>query len=224
MRPADETILVPEPGAPTRRHAAGEDPAKRDQILEGARRVFMEQGYDVASMNDICRAAGVSKGTIYVYFENKEELFVSLIERERDRLFLDTEQLLASDLPLAEKLRRFAARLAGIVCSDEGVRAQRILIATAQRMPELGARFYDGGPKRTQDALAALLAREVEAGRLRIGDVTVAAAQFVALATAGIWRPRLFGKDPEPPSAEAVGVIADAAVAMFLAAHGVEER
>ncbi|HVG49092.1 MAG TPA: helix-turn-helix domain-containing protein, partial [Rubellimicrobium sp.] len=54
-----------------RRHGAGEDPRKRDQILEGARQVFMEQGYDAASMNDICRAAGVSKGTLYVYFANK---------------------------------------------------------------------------------------------------------------------------------------------------------
>src|SRR5690349_16872873 len=56
------------------RPAAGQDPAKREQILEGARRVFIEMGFDAASMNDITRAAGVSKGTIYVYFANKEEL------------------------------------------------------------------------------------------------------------------------------------------------------
>ncbi len=68
------------------RRAAGEDPVKREQILDGAKRVFMEQGFDAASMNDITRAAGVSKGTIYVYFQNKEDLFGELIQRERLRI------------------------------------------------------------------------------------------------------------------------------------------
>ena len=65
------------------RPAAGQDPAKRQQIIEGARRVFIDMGFDAASMNDITREAGVSKGTIYVYFANKEELFEALIEEER---------------------------------------------------------------------------------------------------------------------------------------------
>ena len=64
----------------SRRHAAGMDPAKRDQILDGATKVFLESGFDAASMNDICRVAGVSKGTIYVYFANKEDLFEALID------------------------------------------------------------------------------------------------------------------------------------------------
>ena len=49
------------------RLAAGQDPIKRRQILEGAQLVFMRMGFDAASMNDITREAGVSKGTIYVY-------------------------------------------------------------------------------------------------------------------------------------------------------------
>ena len=69
------------------RPAAGQDPAKRRQIIDGARRVFIEMGFDAASMNDITRAAGVSKGTIYVYFANKEELFEALIEEERRTIF-----------------------------------------------------------------------------------------------------------------------------------------
>src|SRR6478752_9710840 len=65
------------------RWPAGEDPAKRQQILEGAKRVFMKMGFDAASMNDVTREAGVSKGTLYVYFANKEELFTAMIETER---------------------------------------------------------------------------------------------------------------------------------------------
>ena len=50
--------------------------------MRGASQVFLEKGFDAASMNDIARAAGVSKGTLYVYFANKEQLFVELISTE----------------------------------------------------------------------------------------------------------------------------------------------
>ena len=56
-------------------HAAphgADDSAKRRQIIQGARAIFLAQGFDAASMSDIARAAGVSKGTLYVYFDNKE--------------------------------------------------------------------------------------------------------------------------------------------------------
>src|ERR1041385_1210250 len=59
-----------------------DESAKRRQIIEGARAVFLAQGFDAASMNDIARRAGVSKGTLYVYFRNKEELFEAIAEEE----------------------------------------------------------------------------------------------------------------------------------------------
>src|ERR1022692_2623429 len=59
-----------------------EDNAKRRQILEGARAVFMAQGFDAASMGEIARVAGVSKGTLYVYFKSKEELFEAIVGQE----------------------------------------------------------------------------------------------------------------------------------------------
>src|SRR6478609_4494233 len=81
LKPEDTAVLSP----PNQggRFAAGEDPAKRQQILAGARRVFLKLGFDAASMNDVTREAGVSKGTLYVYFANKEELFHAMVETER---------------------------------------------------------------------------------------------------------------------------------------------
>src|SRR5258708_20542584 len=61
---------------------ADEDGAKRRQIIEGARKVFLAQGFDAASMGEIARVAGVSKGTLYVYFENKEQLFAAIVHAE----------------------------------------------------------------------------------------------------------------------------------------------
>src|ERR1700749_4580099 len=59
------------------------DSAKRRQILDGARKVFMDLGFDGASMGEIARAAGVSKGTLYVYFDDKNRLFEAIVEEEK---------------------------------------------------------------------------------------------------------------------------------------------
>ena len=55
---------------------------KRRQILKGARAVFLELGFDGASMGEIAKAAGVSKGTLYVYFADKSSLFTAIVEQE----------------------------------------------------------------------------------------------------------------------------------------------
>src|SRR5258708_20058751 len=59
-----------------------DDSAKRRQIIEGARTIFRVLGFDAASMGEIAKAAGVSKGTLYVYFKDKDELFQSIVEKE----------------------------------------------------------------------------------------------------------------------------------------------
>src|SRR6201994_3807762 len=66
----------------TLRFIGDEDSSKRRQILDGASKVFMELGFDGASMGEIARAAGVSKGTLYVYFADKNRLFEAIVEEE----------------------------------------------------------------------------------------------------------------------------------------------
>src|ERR1044072_4516929 len=129
------------------RRADGQDPAKRQQIIEGARRVFIEMGVDAGSMKDITRAAGVSKGTIYVYFANKEELFEALIEEERCAIFNDLYQALERPGDVRDTLIRFGVALATKITSEKVTRAQRPVIGICERIPELGARFYERGPK-----------------------------------------------------------------------------
>jgi len=203
-----------------RRHAAGEDPAKRKQILEGAMKEFLEKGFDAASMNDICRAAKVSKGTIYVYFSDKMDLFEALVAEEREKMFAGIDAILESDLPLREKLARFGHRLLETLCSDRVIRSQRIVAAIADRMPEVGERFYDAGAMRTHAALRAVLLREAAAGRIHVPDPELASFQFIELVAAGIWRARLFGKRPSPPGQDEIERLVQAAVEMFLGFYG----
>ncbi|WP_240989284.1 TetR/AcrR family transcriptional regulator [Salipiger mangrovisoli] len=205
--------------AQKRRHAAGEDPEKRRQILDGAWRVFVDQGFDAASMNSICKAAGVSKGTLYVYFENKEDLFVALVEDKRKDFFDGIFARLVEAGTIEERLLAYAIGLSTQLNSEDVIRAQRIVISVVERMPELGMRFYDAGAKHFLGCLEDFLRRETDAGTLNVPDTALAAGQFIELSTTLTWRPRLFGRRPDAPTEEEITRVAKDAVRVFLAAY-----
>ena len=202
------------------RPAAGQDPAKRKQIIEGARRVFIDMGFDAASMNDITREAGVSKGTIYVYFANKEELFEALIEEERCRIFNDLYEALERDGGnFRDSLIRYGIALATKITSETVTRAQRTVIGICERIPELGARFYERGPKSGHEKLMGFLGRAVEQGQLAIDNIELAAYQLTDLCLSGYYRQRLFGYRTEAPSPDEIRATVTAGVDVFLRAY-----
>ncbi|QPM89170.1 TetR/AcrR family transcriptional regulator [Pseudooceanicola algae] len=205
--------------AQKRRHAAGEDPQKRRQILDGAWRIFVDQGFDAASMNNICKAAGVSKGTLYVYFDNKEDLFVALVEDRRDGVFDGIAAELTEAGTVEDRLMAYAKGLARKMGSRDMIHAQRIVIAVVERMPELGTRFYDAGASHFLTCLRDFLEQETEAGHLEVPDPGFAAQQLVELSTASIWRSRLFGRCLDEPSEAEIQRVAQAAVTMFLGVY-----
>jgi AcrR family transcriptional regulator len=202
------------------RPAAGQDPAKRSQIIDGARRVFIEKGFEAASMNDITREAGVSKGTIYVYFANKEELFEALIEEERGTIFKNMYDLLDNADDLRETLVKYGKVLALKITSAKVIQAQRTVIGVTDRMPELGARFYERGPKRGHDKTMEFLNAAIERGLLQIDDVDLAAYQLTDLCLAGLFRQCIFAYRTKAPSQDEIDHVVRSGVGMFLTAYG----
>ena len=125
---------------------ATEDNAKRRQILEGARAVFLAQGFDAASMGEIARAAGVSKGTLYVYFESKEELFEAIVHRQCEAQAEGLFDLAADDVDVEAALTRLGVGFVSFLCQPDKASPLRTVIAIADRMPEIGKKFYESGP------------------------------------------------------------------------------
>ncbi len=195
-----------------------EDGAKRRQIIEGARAVFLGQGFDAASMNDIARAAGVSKGTLYVYFENKEQLFEAIVEQECDAQAEGIFNLDLDDHDVEAVLTRLGVAYVKFLCRPEKASAIRTVIAIADRMPEVGRKFYESGPASGIARLAAYLAAQVDAGVLAIEDCEIAAAQFMESSHAMLFKPIVFNFAPAP-SQEQVERGVRIAVTVFLAAY-----
>jgi AcrR family transcriptional regulator len=199
-------------------HAAGEDDsAKRRQILDGARRVFMNLGFDGASMGEIARAAGVSKGTLYVYFADKNRLFEAIVEQEtleqgRMSFNFDPER----DVPTT--LRDFGQAYIQLLCRPGGGSATRTVMAIAERMPEVGRRFYNNVVAHTIARLAAYLDTRAAAGDVEIEDCQLAATQFMQMCQASLFMPFIFQAAPAP-SAERIAQVVESATRIFLAGY-----
>jgi AcrR family transcriptional regulator len=198
--------------------AVDEDSAKRRQIIEGARGVFLSQGFDAASMNDIARAAGVSKGTLYVYFKHKEQLFEAIVgqecEGQAERIF----DLDPNDHDVETVLTRLGFGYVQFLCRPEKASAIRVVIAIADRMPELGRKFYESGPAQGIRKLAAYIAAQVEAGVLVVDDCELAAAQLMEAYQAMLFKSMVFNFAREP-SPQQVEHVVSTAVKVFVAAY-----
>lgn len=194
---------------------AGQDPRKRQQILAGARKVFHENGFDAASMNDIARAAGVSKGTLYVYFESKERLFLDLVAEEKRADLWPIMSLDHEDHDIATVLNNFGQEFLKLLTRPYYIKAMRIVFSIVERMPEVGADYYSRGPQICMAKLGAYLEAQSKAGVVEIEDPLLAAQQFMDLSQAGLLRKLLFNAVPTPSESE-IALQVSQAVAFFL--------
>src|SRR5215475_5839486 len=195
-----------------------EDTSKRRQILDGARKVFMDLGFDGASMGEIARSAGVSKGTLYVYFADKSRLFEAIVEEtalEQGELAFNFD----ASAEVTTTLREFGSAYIAMILRPDGGSAIRTVMAIAERMPDVGRRYYERVLQKTINRLADHLGVHERAGELVIGDRELAASQFLLMCQASLFLPFIFQAAPPPPPAR-VAVVIDSAVRMFLAAYG----
>jgi AcrR family transcriptional regulator len=200
--------------------ATDEDSSKRRQITDGARQVFMAQGFDAASMGEIARAAGVSKGTLYVYFKSKEDLFEAIVGRQCKAQAEQIFNLDPEDHDVEGVLTRLGVAFVQFLCRPGAAPPFRTVIAIAERMPELGRRFYETGPAYGIAHLQAYLEAQVAAGVLKVEDCEVAAAQFIDSSMATMFKPILFNFGTEP-TLERIQHVVRIAVRTFLAAYKV---
>jgi AcrR family transcriptional regulator len=191
--------------------------SKRRQILDGAQKVFMDLGFDGASMNEIARAAGVSKGTLYVYFADKNRLFEAILEDEA----LQKSKVVYNLDPgrdVETTLREFGRAYIGSMCRPGGGSSIRTVMAIAERMPDIGRQFYENVLAKTFSRLADYLQARIKPDDLAIEDCELAAAQFMQMCQATLFLPFVFQAEPAP-SAERIARVVDSATRIFLTTY-----
>lgn len=196
---------------------------KFEQVLQGARSVFLRDGFERTSVDDIAREAGVSKATLYAYFPDKRILFMEVATAECRRQAEEAVSEMDQTAPIAEVLRHAATRLIGFMQSDFGQRIFRIAVAEAESFPELAQQFYNSGPRLAKERICECLQNGVSRGELVIEDLPLAAAQFAQLCKVDLQDCLLFTPQRGCTAPEIKRVI-DGAVSMFMARYSLHPQ
>jgi AcrR family transcriptional regulator len=191
---------------------------KYDQVLEGARAVFMSDGYEGSSVDAIARAAGVSKATLYSYFTDKRQIFMEVAKAECGLQIEEADAILSDESSPREVLSTAADRMLSFFLSSFGQSIFRMCVAESDRFPELGREFYETGPKLFRGKMVEYLRCAVAEGDLVIDDFELAADQFAELCKASLFPELMFGIRRHVTAAEKQRVI-DGAVETFLARY-----
>lgn len=186
------------------------DLAKRAAILETAKRLFVQQGLDRVSMDQIAAEAGVSKLTVYSHFGDKGNLFAEAVRLHCElgmpmRLFEPDP-----DAPLRERLMAIGEAFFATVMAPEAIASHRILCSPqlcGSGLPELA---WKAGPLHIKTAFTALLERRIAAGELDIDDPARAAGHFFALLKGDPHAQAVFGyhcEDSDAPQTHVASVV-----------------
>jgi len=201
----------------------GRSARKHREIIEAASVVFIKNGYEGTSMEQIAAKAGVSKQTVYKHFADKERLFSEIVlatTGQVDRLVALVAGPLTETRALKKDLSLLGRQFIASLMEPQLLRLRRLVIANADRMPELGQTWYAQGFERVLATLASCFGALAKRRLLVVEDPLLAAHHFVGLL---LWIPinqAMFTGNDQPYSKVALERYADAAVSAFLAAYG----
>lgn len=193
---------------------------KFDQVLDGARTVFMADGFEGASVDEIARVAGVSKATLYSYFPDKRLLFMEVATSECRRQSREALDNIDMSRPPRDVLGQAGRHFLRFITSKLGQQIFRICVAESDRFPELGRQFYASGPAVMRAEMAEYFAAAMGRNELFIEDMVMAADQFGELCKADLWPRLMFGMTDTITQGE-IDRVVDGAVEMFMARYGV---
>ncbi|WP_165191530.1 TetR/AcrR family transcriptional regulator [Caulobacter soli] len=192
---------------------------RRLAILEAGKSVFLERGYDAASMAEVAVRAGGSKQTLYHYFGSKEALFVAVMLEKGAAQVGPLFDSFHQNQDLRAALADFAIKFLRFIAQDEILGFRRVIYAEGPRS-DLGKLFFENGRKPGLSRLAEDFAVAMDEGRMRRADPWRAVVQFHALIEAGPFQRLLEGAIASAPDADLVEAAA-AAVETFARAYDI---
>jgi len=185
--------------------------------------MFLEVGYGVATIDEVIRRVGGSKGTVYAYFGSKEALFRAVIDSIVGEIFRPLPDIDVSSLNVRETLILVAEQQMETMLSERHIALARLVAAEAARFPEISRAYYEHGPARGHATLEQYFERQVANGSLNLPNVRRAADYFWGMLLHRSTLRRLYNIEP-PPSAEKIRSESTAVVDAFLTLYGTPSR
>lgn len=192
---------------------------RRRRILDAAMEVFLERGFEAASMQEIVKRSGGSLATLYQFFGAKEALFEEIIRSKASQVIGEFSAPEALPGKPESVLKDFGKRLLDLALSEEALPLHRLILAESGRMPRLREMFLAQAPVRARDAVAAYLRYAGGQGLLRVEDAAFAATAFIEMVAGEFIVRRLLGEAVEPNRSERERIV-DKAVALLVEGIG----
>ena len=161
-------------------------------MLAAAKQVFLERGFEGATLDEVIARAGGSRATLYAQFGDKEGLFAAIIEELCAEILAGLPSAGAEDAPEAVLCALGQAYMKTLM-APANLALYRMVIGESARFPKLGARVYASGPLAAAQRLAAYLKGEIARGRLILDDADLAARHFLEMVKGDLHTRALFG-------------------------------
>jgi AcrR family transcriptional regulator len=152
--------------------------ARRHAFLQGAREVFLNQGYEAASVNDVVRLAGGSLATLYAQFGNKEGLFLAVVQDQHERVTAAMTPECVDHLPLEKGLQAIGEKYLRAVLARENLAFFRLIVGEGRKFPQSVQRYLSVGGEKVRAVVTSYL--EVAAPGYA-GDAGAAAGYFLEM-------------------------------------------
>lgn len=223
MKPREQRPKARPAKLQRRRRNRPRSEVKRNQIVRAARTLFLRDGYARSSIDMIAVAAGVSKRTLYSHFENKENLFLAIVEETTIEVTQRLVDLIDEQLAVLENPARQLTELGRALAASSAQFSEyqslvSLVVAEARRSPAIANAWLALGQEPVNRALSAHLSRFAAAGLLEIEDADEAAAHFTALVTQVVTLRSVFGAVPLRRAE--VDALVESGVAAFLRIYG----
>lgn len=192
--------------------------SRRDKFVDTATDLFLEQGYDAVSIDEIVRAIGGSKTCLYRNFGGKEGLLSESIRQMCENFLRSFEELDVSCLSPSDGLRVLGTTLMRVLLEERHVAFRRQVVAISGRFPELARVWFESGPVRARTAIAAFIIAKQEDGSIRLTDPQVLATQYVDMIVCNLLYRALIG---DKPTWQEVVQSIDSAIETLLHGHAV---
>jgi TetR/AcrR family transcriptional regulator, mexJK operon transcriptional repressor len=200
----------------------GRSAHKRATILAAGRALFLSNGYQGTSMDQVAATAEVSKQTVYKHFGDKQELLLSIVNNALEGTvapFLDRIAALADTTDLETDLTDLAADYLRAVLQEPVVQLRRLVVGEANRVPALARLYYEQAPARTLSAFAECFARLHDRGLLNVIEPALAAEHFAFIIVGRCIDQALFCGGPAVLEGLGIADYVRAGIRVFLAGY-----
>ena len=180
--------------------------ARPGEIVDGALEVFAEKGFAAAKLDDIARRAGISKATLYLYFETKEEIFRAVARAAVASLVEAlASQAEGADMSFAELAPRLLSRAAGMMKGGRVPAIARMVIGESRNFPDLARIWHDDVVTSVIGTVTGIIARAQARGEVAPGDPRHHAFSLMGpMAMAMLFREVFAGVGASPPDLRAL--------------------